>query len=277
MNLMAESSEQTAYDPSADIQTWRHNIENIYLAIGDLQPELTADMDFSAFDPGSHITGEMLQLSAQVTLFQYAERLSDQQAVKKLRTSLAWKYALHLPADYPGILPAALCEFRQSLFVSDAIQECMGVLIERLVKIGLLKRSQRCGNPLEIAAAICWFSRLEIVKSVMYEALELVAARQPEVLKEVVLPHWYNRYRKPYVASGYPDDSFRIAEEMMQTGKDAHYLLEMIRIMCQAEMHFEAVEELVRICRQQFLSFPNGGFALASYCTFCRAAAPVAS
>ena len=40
---------------------------------------------------------------SMVTLFQYIEQVPDREAADAVRTRLDWKYALHLPIDYPGI------------------------------------------------------------------------------------------------------------------------------------------------------------------------------
>jgi transposase len=57
---------------------------------------------------------------ALVTLRQFAEGLSDRQAVSAIRSRIDWKYVLRLELDEPGFAASVLCEFRARLLAGEA-------------------------------------------------------------------------------------------------------------------------------------------------------------
>ena len=87
-----------------------------------------------------------------LTIFQFAEELTNQQMVDALRSRLDLKYALHLPVNYHRFEPSALCEFRRQLFADAAFQQIFQKLLDRTAEFGLLKtiRSQ------PVLTSRCW-------------------------------------------------------------------------------------------------------------------------
>src|SRR5215210_3325419 len=57
---------------------------------------------------------------ALITVFQFAEGLSDAQAALNVRGRIDWKYALALPLTDPGIDPTVLVDFRTRLIAGAA-------------------------------------------------------------------------------------------------------------------------------------------------------------
>lgn len=66
-----------------------------------------------------------------VTIFQFIEKYPDRQAVGTLRMHIDWKYALHLPLDYPGFCFSVLSEFRDRLLEHEAEQRIFTQLVQR--------------------------------------------------------------------------------------------------------------------------------------------------
>jgi transposase len=62
---------------------------------------------------------------ALVTVFQFLENLSDQQAAEAVRSRIDVKYALSLEFDDPGFDLSMLCEFRARLLAGGAIRTCL--------------------------------------------------------------------------------------------------------------------------------------------------------
>jgi hypothetical protein len=54
-------------------------------------------------------------LLSGVTLLQFYDNVSDEEAVERTRFDLRWKVALNLPLDFPGFDPSCLSYFRQRL------------------------------------------------------------------------------------------------------------------------------------------------------------------
>jgi transposase len=201
---------------------------NIYLIIGDRMEHLLAavalaDLAAPMAEPAAALT------LALVTAFQFAENLPDRRAAEAVRTRLDWKYALHLPLDGPAFDDRALCEFRKHTLHDPAARRAFQQMLDRLAEIGLLRHvdNQRI-EAAEVLTAVCLASRLERLAEAMRIALEVLAVRQPEWLRTVTLPHWYERYNQ--VLFTYPLPCTRKEQEDLTQaiGADALYLLEKI-------------------------------------------------
>src|SRR5438477_2896247 len=80
---------------------------------------------------------------ALVTVFQFMEGLSDEQAADAVRGHLAWKYALALPLHHPGFDSSVLSEFRARLIDGGLEMHLLDTLLETLKERGLLKARGR--------------------------------------------------------------------------------------------------------------------------------------
>ena len=94
-------------------------------------------------------------LYALVTIFQYAEGLTDQQAAAALCSRLDWKYALRLPVDYAGFDPLHLRDFRAALRQKKLAQDGLDRLIGSLVGLGLLRRREQQAPAMSVVRAVC--------------------------------------------------------------------------------------------------------------------------
>jgi len=70
--------------------------------VRDQLGELFSDAEFAAAFGVRGRPGFSPGLLAMITVLQEAEDLTDRQAVEKVRTNLAWKYALGLELTDPG-------------------------------------------------------------------------------------------------------------------------------------------------------------------------------
>ena len=76
---------------------------------------------------------------ALVTIFQFAEGLSDRQAADAVRARIDWKYALSLELTDPGFDHTVLSEFRGRLVEGGAERLLLDVLLRRFREVDLLK------------------------------------------------------------------------------------------------------------------------------------------
>ena len=93
---------------------------NLYMTVRDALGTLYQDEDFTELFPRRGQPAESPWRLALVTLFQFAEGLSDRQAAEALRSRIDWKYALSLELDDPGFDSTVLCEFRTRLLENEA-------------------------------------------------------------------------------------------------------------------------------------------------------------
>jgi transposase len=205
------------------------HIENLYLVIGDQLDHLFGDLNRDELDAFSARPTGVPFILAMVTIFQFAEDLPDHQAAEALRTRMDWKYALHLPLDYPGIDHTELGEFRQRLRLDPGGQRVFQRLLARLARLGLLgSKDKRRAHIDGVLKAVDTLSRVEELAEAMSLALETLAARQPDWLRAMSLPHWYGRYG-PKLATLYRSSCKEEHEALARAiGADISYLLEAI-------------------------------------------------
>lgn len=116
---------------------------NFYLEIRDQLGTLYSDKDFADMFPTRGQPAQCPWRLALVTLFQFAEGLSDRQAVEALRSRIAWKYALSLELTDAGFDASVLCEFRARLLAHEAGSLLFESLLELCRERGWLKAGGR--------------------------------------------------------------------------------------------------------------------------------------
>jgi transposase len=202
---------------------------NFYRAVGDRYDRLFEQVDLSvmnAFTEKTHMPAPICLLS---TIFQYAEHLPDRLAAEAIRTRLDWKYALHLPLNYPGLNPAVLCELRAYVRRDQARVQILQQIRDRLAEAGLWPgRSGLGGDAGAIVGEVCSLSAADRLIQTMLLALEELAACRPEWLRSVMLPGWIERYDQ--LSASYEIPAAAAEQEIMIAliREDARYLLKAI-------------------------------------------------
>jgi transposase len=111
-----------------------------------------------AFAPLFSHTGQPAEDPARlalVTILQFAERLSDQQAADAVRSRIDWKYLLALPLTDAGFDPSVLSEFRKRLVEGNAEQLLFDTLLTQCRAHGLLRaRGRQRSDSTHVLAAV---------------------------------------------------------------------------------------------------------------------------
>ena len=256
---------------TADAARSTFNIENVYLSIGDQIDQLFSDLNMADLDSSGARQANTLCMLAMITTFQFAENQPDRLAVESLRSRTDWKYALHLSLVNPGLEPAALCEFRQQLLSNSSGQQVFHDMLDRLAGIGLLSiRTKNWSEAKSVLLDVCAISRVDLLAQAFNLTLEALAAYQIELLREITLPHWYERYhRMPAMLSqvGSRQDLEPLAGAI---GKDTHHLLEAIKCNDDiAQTHFQEIQDLKRIYHQQF-DLDGNQVSWRVVCSYCN-------
>ena len=203
--------------------------KSIYRTIGDQIEQLLADIELAHLDPSGLQSVSTLTTLALVTVFQFSEDLPDRRAAEAARKRPDWKYALHLSSNQPGINSSMLCEFRQALLRDMAAQQAFQQVIDCLAEADLLSGPDgRRAEADEVLAIVCRLSRLEQLIEAMRMILEAVAALEPEWLRAITLPHWYERYSQMQTARALPKTREEQVSLAHAIGADAKYLLDAI-------------------------------------------------
>lgn len=168
---------------------------NFYLATGEQANSLFGGIRLADPEGQFRKPAHTLAILYMVTIFQYAESLPDQQAMEALGERIEWKYALHLPLDYPGLAVEALCEFRQWLASDQVAQHSLQLLLERLAEIpGCPAQIRVKPEAMEVLTEVCHTSRLALIWESLNRAIRTLASKDLDWMPGARLPHWFARY-----------------------------------------------------------------------------------
>ncbi len=168
---------------------------NPYLRVFDALGPIYANPQFADLFPQE---GQLAVAPAQlalVTIFQFAEGLSDRQAADAVRARLDWKYALCLSLEDEGFDASVLSEFRARLIAGGAERRLFETLLEHLKEHQLVKpRGRQRTDSTHVLAAIQVLSRLECMGEMLRHALDTLARVAPDWLRAWAPAAWYDRY-----------------------------------------------------------------------------------
>jgi transposase len=158
---------------------------------------------------------------ALVTIFQFAEDLSDRQAADAVRARIDWKYALNLDLADPGFDHTVLSEFRSRLVAGGAERLLFDVLLQRFRELALLKaRGRQRTDSTHVLAAVRALNRLELVRETMRHVLEVLAEVAPGWRSVHARGDWVKRYQRQSDEWRLPKGKAAQQELAEQIGRD---------------------------------------------------------
>ncbi len=163
-----------------------------------------------------------------MTIFQFAEGLSDRQAADAVRGRIDWKYALCLELEHPGFDASVLSEFRTRLIAAGAETVLFETLLTTLKEAGLVSHGAVSAPIRRMLAAIQVLNRLELVGETLRHALNTLAVVAPDWLRSQVPADWYPRYSRRFEEYRLPDALTARTALAEQIGADGRALLAMV-------------------------------------------------
>lgn len=165
---------------------------NIYIRLGDQLNALISKIDPALLTFQSD--GYAGTFLAALTLVQFVEGLTDSELAESLPGRVDLRYALHLPTPGPRFSPFTLCAFRQRVIKNRQyhllLEEIFEILYPELVPEGHEDDSDIC----MVVKSICVNTIRACVVEAMFHAIEALSANHFTWLRQVALPHWYERY-----------------------------------------------------------------------------------
>jgi transposase len=156
---------------------------NIYIKLRDELGALYQDEIFSDLFPSRGCPAESPGRLAMITIFQFAEGLSDRAAADAVRSRIDWKYALGLELTDPGFDATVLVEFRTRLNENDKAGLLFDTLIDRLREAKLIRaKGKQRTDSTRVLASVHSHNRLECVWEAVHWALNTVAQVVPDWL-----------------------------------------------------------------------------------------------
>lgn len=192
---------------------------------------------------------------ALVTVFQFAEGLSDRQAADSVRGRIDWKYALGLELTDAGFDFSVLSEFRDRLIAGQREQLLLDTLLDLLKQKQLLKaRGRQRTDSTHVLAAIRELNRLEVVGETLRRALNELADTAPDWLRTIAKLEWFPRYAQRFDSIRLPKDPAARQELIETIGVDGVVVLNAVRSAPESEIlrRLPGVEILRQVWVQQY-------------------------
>jgi transposase len=228
---------------------------NLFMRIRDELGPLYHNQDFAHLFAARGRPAEAPARLALVTVMQFVEQLSDEQAADAVRDRLAWKYALALELDDPGFDASVLCEFRKRILEGGAEEAFLTTLVTLLREHGLLKaRGCQRTDSTHVLAAIRTLNRLMLVGESMRYALNQLAEVAPDWLCALSPPEWFERYSRRVEEYRLPSGKAERSVLAASIGADGFRLLEAVYAQAAPVTlpDLPAVDILRRIWLQQY-------------------------
>jgi transposase len=228
---------------------------NLYMRMRDHLGSIFDDQQFAdlfSFTGQPALSPHRLAL---VSIMQFAEGLSDQQAADAVRMRIDWKYALSLELTDPGFDSSVLSEFRSRLLAGGAEALLFETVLTLLSELDLLnRRGRQRTDSTHVLAAVQSLCRLELVGETLRAALNSLAVVAPAWLSALAPAAWFERYAERVENYRLPDAASERLALGVQIGKDGFQLLEAVFAADAPEClrTVPAVEVLRQVWLQQY-------------------------
>lgn len=164
---------------------------------------------------------------ALVCVLQFVEDLSDRQAAEAVRGRIDWKYLLGLELTDEGFDFSVLSEFRDRLLSAEAGARIFEELVKKLSDGGWIKkRGVQRTDSTHVLAAVRRLNRVELLGEMLRAALNRLAERDPDWLRNWVPVAWFERYSRRIEEWRLPSAKEKQTEVMEQIGQDGLRLLD---------------------------------------------------
>lgn len=228
---------------------------NPYLRLRDHLGPLFADTDFLSIYGHAGSPATSPARLALVTLLQYMEDLTDQQAADAVRSRVDWKYLLGLPLEDAGFDASVLSDFRTRLVTAGQEDLLLDRLLAVLVTQGLVRAGGRQRtDSTRVLMAVRTLNRLELVGETMRHALNTLAVEAPRWVMTHSEPAWVERYGPRLAAARLPTSQAKRDALAQQIGQDGFTLLAALDApeTPGALRELEAIQTLRTVWEQQY-------------------------
>jgi len=244
----------------ADILALGHKLlreDNLYRQLGDRFAELTPqESEFAPMYEESGRGAISPLLLALVTVLQMLEKVPDRVTASWTATRLDWKYALHLPLDYPGFHFTDLYAFRQRLLVHGGERQVFEQMLAKLKGLGLLKRRGKMRtDSTHVLAVVARLGQLELVTESLRVAIAAVVAAEPEWASQALPGSFQELYESRQGEYGLSDS--QVQERLVAAGRDGFWFVGQVERSAPASLgQLAEVRVLATVLGQQY---PGGG------------------
>jgi hypothetical protein len=222
---------------------------NLYLRLGDRLNQLTSKIDPQVAP--LFWDGNKTALLTLLTVIQYVEKLTDEEMAESIQQRMELRYALHLATPSPRLDPHSLCVFRRRVLTDPQCHQLFGEIFRHIypeITSTAMKEEPRID---EVIISICENEVRASLVEAMLHSMEALSANHFHWLRQIALPHWYQRYNRSAVVANL-DVSFR-KQELTQgdvEGDIQHLLYEIRKSNLPEIIEMPETKHLDRIWKQ---------------------------
>jgi len=197
----------------------------VYRFVGDVLFERFHDQDFADLYPKTGQPALSPVLLCFVLIFKALERCSNRQAAINVHFRQDWKYALHLPLDYPGFDPSVLVEFRQRLLDNGVEARIFNAIFKELRELGFYKpRGIQRTDSTPIYTHFRTLHRIELMVETLRRAVFALLDEDPDWARATIPGVWEERYRQRCKSERLKEDERQALA--VTAGDDGQWLLD---------------------------------------------------
>jgi len=226
---------QSAVLPMLPIETARaaratYEPSSLLLLVGEHLDAILANVDFQFLYRADERVASTPALLAVMTILQFIEDWADREVAYAIRTRTDWKFAFHLPLDHLGVEEPLLGDFRKRVLRDPRGLAMFDRILNRFVTLGTAVEANRnqSNDAASIVRAVQVRNDLEIAGDTLRIAIEALTAYWPDWMRDIALPHWYERYSAQFPAFRLPRAIASRAAMLVTIENDGRYLLQAI-------------------------------------------------
>ena len=196
--------QDSALFPSIPVSTFRaaralYGRGNLYLRLGDRLNQLASNVDpRSLFLQGNDDKTALLSL---LTIIQYVEKLTDVELAEAIQLRMDLRYALHLATPSPRLDPQSLCAFRSRIMTDPQYRSLFEEMFKHVypeITSTMMKEEPHIDD---VIYSICENVVRSSLMDAMLRSMEALSANHFNWLREIALPHWYQRYNRSLIVA----------------------------------------------------------------------------
>jgi hypothetical protein len=222
---------------------------NVYLRLGDRLNQLAAKFDRRNLS--MYLGSGKEALLTLITIIQYVEKMTDGELAEAIDLRLDLRYALHLATPSPRIDPHSLCVFRSHVLSNAQCRQLFEEVFKTIYPEISTSATEEEPSIEDVLNSICENEVLASLMEAMLNSIEALSANHFRWLREIALPHWYQRYTRSFAFAS-PAGAIRkpeLTREDIQ-GDIQHLLYEIRRSNLSDIMEMPETKNLILISEQ---------------------------
>ena len=170
---------------------------NLYLRLGDRLNYLASKFDAKIMS--ARWNEDQTTLLTLLTIIQYVEKLTDAELSESIQRRMELRYALHLGTPSPRLDPHSLCAFRRRILSEPEYRRMFEEMFKHIYPELTSTAMKEEPDVDSVLNSICENEIRASLMEAMLRSMEALSANHFNWLRQIALPHWYQRYNRSMV------------------------------------------------------------------------------